>query len=95
MALNNPIPDAGSAKGTVERKTRSATIATFLIAFAGLFGQALTDTDFINSLPDALEVPVYAAVAAGGVFLSAYKTKHQAGKLSLSALRAAANSRTR
>ena len=91
--IDNPIPDAGSATGSVETKTKMASLAAFIVSTIGLSWLASVDTDMINSLPDWLEAPAYGLVAAAVVYLTAFNTKHKPGKLSLSALRAAAKSR--
>lgn len=93
--IDNPIPDAGNANGSVERKTKLASFAAFVVSLLGLTLLSSVDTDLIKSLPDWLETPAYSAVAAAVVFLTAFNTKHRPGQLSLSALRAAAQSRPR
>jgi hypothetical protein len=92
--IDNPVPDAGSASGSVETKTKLASFAAFAVSAIGLSWLSSVDTDMIKSLPDWLETAAYSAVAAGVVFLTAFNTKHKPGKLSLSAIRAAARSRT-
>lgn len=91
--IDNPVPDAGSAKGAVETKTKLASFAAFAISAIGLSWLSSVDSDMIKSLPDWLETVAYSAVASGIVFLTAYNTKHKPGSLSVSALRAAARSR--
>jgi hypothetical protein len=91
--IDNPVPDAGSAKGAVETKTKAASLAAFVVSTVALSWISSVDTDMIKSLPDWLETLAYAALASGVVYLTAFNTKHKPGKLSLSALRAAARSR--
>ncbi len=91
--IENPVPDAGSAKGAVETKTKVASFAAFAVSAIALSWLSSIDTDMIKSLPDWLETTAYSALSAAIVFVSAYNTKHKPGSLSLSALRAAARSR--
>jgi hypothetical protein len=92
--IDNPIPDAGSASGAVELKTKAASFVAFVVSLAGLTLLSSVDSDMIKSLPDWLETPVYSLLSSALVFLASYNTKHKPGKLSLSAIRAARQSRT-
>jgi hypothetical protein len=91
--INDPVPDAGSASGAVELKTKAASFAAFVVSLAGLTLLSSVDSDMIKSLPDWLETPAYSLLASALVFLTAFNTKHKPGKLSLSAIRAARQSR--
>lgn len=91
--ISNPLPDAGPANGAVETKTKLASFAAFVVSLAGLTLLSSVDSDMIKSLPDWLETPAYSLLASGIVFLTAFNTKHKPGKLSVSAVRAAARTR--
>lgn len=69
----------------LERKTKMSAVATFIVASAGLAWIGTESTDFVHGLPDWLEVPAYAALAAVASLLAGYVTKHRPDSLSESA----------
>lgn len=88
MSENTP-----GAKGAVETKTKIMSLAAFVLSTLALSWISSVDSDMIKSLPDWLETVAYSALGAGALFFTGYQTKHKPGKLSLSALRAARDSR--
>ena len=72
----------------IEWKTKAQSIATFVVATAGLSWLATNSTDLVHALPDWAEVPAYAAVAALTGLLTGYVVKHRPDAMSASAIAA-------
>lgn len=77
----------------IEWKTKVQAWATFILATAGLSWIGTESSDYVHALPDALEVPAYAALAALAGLLAGYVAKHKPGQMSESALTALRKSR--
>lgn len=75
--------------GPVERKTKMATVFTYLVSlgFMGLLNW-INRGDLIAGMPDWLEAFIAPLVPATTTFLSGYMTSHRPGALSDSAVAA-------
>jgi hypothetical protein len=73
----------------VEAKVKASALATFVVTLVGTTWLATTATDFVPQLPDLLEAPAYAVIAAGISFLAGYRKSNVEGRLSPSTLEAA------
>jgi hypothetical protein len=78
------------ADGPVEEKTKAGAWTTLAGAFILFTVLSSVTTDMIESWPDWIETPLYSVILAAASFTGAYLKSHKPGKLSLSALRAAA-----
>lgn len=75
--------------GRVEEKTKFGAYVSYAGAFV-LFAILTNTATDLSFLPDWLETLVYPLVPALASFAGSYLKSHQPGRLSLSALRAAA-----
>jgi hypothetical protein len=85
-------PEPVTPDGPVEEKTKAGALATLAGAFILFTVLSSVTTDMIASWPDWVETPLYSLILAGASFAGAYLKSHKPGRLSLSALRAAARS---
>ena len=72
----------------IEWKTKAQSIATFIVATAGLSWLTNESTDLVHAFPDWAEAPAYAAVLALSGLLAGYVAKHKATAMSDSAVTA-------
>lgn len=78
--------------GRTERKTKAASVATFVGSTVLLSVLATVDTDMINQLPDWLEVPAYSLIVSAVAWLTGHQTRHRPGSMSRSAVEAVSRS---
>lgn len=65
-----------------EAKVKASALASFVITLIGTSWLGAISTDYVPSLPDVLEAPAYALIAAGVTFLAGYGKRNAEGKIS-------------
>ena len=76
-------------KTVTEAKVKASALGVLVVSLVGQSLLAGTVTDYIPSLPDALEVSAYSLVAAGSAWLFGFIKKNVEGKLAQSTIDAA------
>lgn len=72
-----------------EVKVKAGALAALAASVIGTSLLAGTVTDFVPSLPDAMEVAAYSLINAGIVWLAGFRARSVAGKLAPSTIEAA------
>lgn len=75
-------------KVKTEAKVKAASWASFLGSLALLSVLGIMETDYVEPLPDLVEVPVWAALVSLATWVSGYATKHRPASMSDSAVEA-------
>jgi len=76
------------ASGKAEAKVKASTLATFVVTLLGMTALQSTVTDMVPALPDWLESPAYALIAALATWLAGYNTRTRPDSLSESTVEA-------
>lgn len=71
-----------------ELKVKAGALAALAVSVIGTTLLTSTVTDFVPSLPDALEVAAYSLINAGLVWLAGWRARNVAGKLAPSTIEA-------